>query len=143
MIITKEELARKLDGCEVGSEISQVDERDAKESGLVVVFGYSDDNVEFRGAIHDEIGCYEGTTVLLHKGGALDSDHECDCTYCAFKSIKGKCIELRAAWCAEPEYSWTYDIGIPHSSFDVMEGDKKFCRGIIVETAMLPSVQVG
>jgi hypothetical protein len=37
------------------SEINKAEERQAKDAGLVVVFGYSDDGVELRGAIHDEV----------------------------------------------------------------------------------------
>ena len=36
------------------------EERLAKENGLVVVFGYSDDNIELRGAINNEAGCFDG-----------------------------------------------------------------------------------
>lgn len=49
-----------LNGREYGDEITREEEAMAKAHGLVVVFGYSDDNMEFCGAITDEVGCYDG-----------------------------------------------------------------------------------
>ena len=43
-----------------------------KELGYVVVFSYSDDNMEFRGAINDEFACYYGGTVYLDKNGIIN-----------------------------------------------------------------------
>lgn len=37
----------------------------AKEAGLVIVYGASDDLMEFEGAIRDELGAYEGATAYL------------------------------------------------------------------------------
>lgn len=54
--MTAKELTAMLDGREVLGEISRVESETAKEAGLIVVYGYSDDNVEFRGAIDDEVG---------------------------------------------------------------------------------------
>ena len=51
------EFANRLSGREYMSEISAEEEREAREKGLVIVFGYSDDCIEFRGAIDDELGC--------------------------------------------------------------------------------------
>ena len=54
--MTAKELAEILSGREVGEEIIWGEERDIKDAGLVVVYGYSDDNVELCGAINDEVG---------------------------------------------------------------------------------------
>lgn len=67
MIMTLKEFAKILDGREYLHEITKEEEALAKELGFVVVFGYSDDNAELRGAIDDEIGCYDGG-VLEHDG---------------------------------------------------------------------------
>ena len=56
-------VAEALNGCEYGEELSPVMERSLKDGGVVVVFGASDDLTEFRGAIHDEGGGYEGSTI--------------------------------------------------------------------------------
>lgn len=54
--MTLKEFAKMLDGREYGGEITKEEEALAKELGFVVVFGYSDDNAELRGAIDDETG---------------------------------------------------------------------------------------
>jgi hypothetical protein len=53
-------LAALLTGREYRQEITRAEEADAKAAGLVVAFGASDDLLEFRGAIDDEVGCYDG-----------------------------------------------------------------------------------
>lgn len=48
--MTKEQMAALLNGREYGDEITRAEHQIARASGLVVVFGYSDDNMEVRGA---------------------------------------------------------------------------------------------
>lgn len=40
-----------------------------KEKRWVIFFPYSDDNIEIRGYINDEIGAYDGTNLLFYKKG--------------------------------------------------------------------------
>lgn len=47
--MTAKELAEMLFGRKYGMEITSEEARATKDAGLVVVYGYSDDNVEFRG----------------------------------------------------------------------------------------------
>ena len=67
------ELAAKLNGREYLQEITRGEAELAKASGLVVVYGASDDLIEFRGAIRDEGDCYDGGTVLIDAKGVLPS----------------------------------------------------------------------
>ena len=53
----------------LGVWITSEGARAAKDAGLVVVYGYSDDNVEFSGAIDEEVGAYEDTTIYITKDG--------------------------------------------------------------------------
>ena len=46
---------------------------DARRANCVIVFGMSDDLLEFSGAIEDEIGAYEGTKAYISKGGNFRS----------------------------------------------------------------------
>ena len=139
--MTKEQLAAQLNGREYGDEMSQQEELDAKVSGLVVVFGCSDDNIELRGAVYGEQGCYEGGEIKIHARGILE-DHEtpCDCDFCGYRAISQKCASIRALWCKEPDYSWTYKTAIPHACFDVLEDGGKYCRGIVFDWSALPSL---
>lgn len=84
------EFAKMLDGREIGCEITPEEERQAKELGYVVVFGYSDDNAEFRGAIDDEVGCYDGGEIFIDKEGIFG---DCDCKYARKAKENAKVIE--------------------------------------------------
>jgi hypothetical protein len=129
----KQELAKKLHGRQYLEEITKEEENYAKENNLVVVFGASDDNMEFRGIIYDEINCYDGGTAYLDKHGLLVN--ECDDDYCPhFIRIKEQATQIKAVW-DEEGYSWIYKTDIPHVTFDILNEDyedgMKYCKGII------------
>jgi hypothetical protein len=128
--MTKEELAQELNGREYRYEISREEAEVARENNLVVVFGYYDDLVEFRGAI-DRAWCLEGVTVSIDKNGLLENQCEYeDCPYFADRTEKAAKIE--AVWCPPDEnLSWSYKTEIPHATFNVMEGGEIYCRGIV------------
>ena len=131
---TKEQFAAMLNGREYGSEITPAEEREAKKSGLVVVLGYSDDNVEMRGCINDEFGAYDGTTLKLAGGVCLESHDECGCKYCGYEAIakNGKVIE--AIWDGPgAAATWTFKTDIPHATFMVTEDGELFCQGIVFD----------
>ena len=132
--MNKEQLAAQLDGREYGKEITKEEEAQAKAAGLVVVFGYSDDNMELRGAIYDELGCYNGGTAYLDKHGLIQSDCDQgeDCPY--FKRAQASAVTINAEW-GKNGYSWTYKTDIPHATFEIVEDGEKFCRGIVFSLA--------
>ena len=135
--MTAKELAIALTGREVGMEIMPGEERDAKDAGLVVVYGYSDDNVELCGAINDEVGAYSGTTVYLTPDGVLQ-EPDCgqdDCPYFAREREKAKTI--KAVWHDKGGPCWTFETDIPHETFTVMEDGEPFCVGIVFSMADL------
>ena len=66
--MTKKELAEKLNGRQYGDSFEDVLE-DAKQSGLVMVTGASDDLMEFAGAFRDEGGCFDGGRVYFDCDG--------------------------------------------------------------------------
>ena len=92
-------------------ELRPTEEEIAKDNGFVVVFGYSDDGAEFRGAIEDEIGCYNGGRVYEENGFYID-----------------------AVW-GRAYIPWTYDTNIPHESFSVWddEDDFLYCQAIVFD----------
>lgn len=127
--MTPAQLAKIMDGREYGHDITDEESKMADEQGLVVVFGYSDDNMEFMGFIQDEVSCWDGGTAYLTSAGLLES--ECDCTDCPyFAKEQSKAAKIEALWCNEG-YSWTYKTDIPHATFDIMEEGEKYCRGIV------------
>lgn len=137
-MFTKELLAERLNGREYTEEITKDEEAEAKIAGLVVVFGASDDLMEFRGAIRDELGAYNGTTALVYSGGVLPErdniDSDDDDALCAYFKNKDSALEIDAVWDDNTGgYSWTFKTAIPHATFDIMEGDEKYCRGIVFD----------
>ena len=126
--------AEKLNGREYGSEITRTEESEAKELGFVVVFGASDDLCEFRGAIDDEAGCYDGGIIHFDKNGIFE---DCDSDYKYVLAAKGLCKIIEAVWCGEGDYSWTYKTDVPHATFDVLEDGEKYCQGIVFDIQSL------
>ena len=115
--MTKEELATMLDGRQYRDETTTEIEQLAKENNLLIVFGASDDLCEFRGAIEDEFGCYDGGKITCEK---------------LPKSIE-------AVWCplerdsSDSNCSWAYKTELPHSTFRIYENDELYCVGIVVD----------
>lgn len=118
-----------LDGREYGNVITRDERNIADVLGFVVVFGASDDLMEFCGAIEDEFGCYNGGTAYLTKNGLFE---ECECNCKWSERVKLKCQSIEAVWHNSGEYNWTYDTDIPHEKFDIMEDEnEKYCQGIV------------
>jgi hypothetical protein len=145
--MTKEELAAMMAGATYDNFVRSYDlikqieaktglliEAEAKNHGLVVVFGASDDLMEFRGAIHDEIGCYNGGDAYVDGAGLLpdrDSIDDDDDALADYFVRKPSAKLIQALWCAEPGYSWTFTANIPHVTFEITEDGEPYCRGIV------------
>jgi hypothetical protein len=134
--LTKEQLAETLNGNEYGNEITKEQEQQAKENGLVVVFGYSDDNMELRGALDDEFGCYNGGEIKFTKEGKqVDED---DMEVLEKYNVVPKLITIDAVW-DEPfdetdeRCSFQYKADFPHSKFRIMEDGELYCVGIVFD----------
>lgn len=129
--MTNKELAALLDGNNYYNEITKEQETIAADNGLVVVFGYSDDNVELRGAIDDEVGAYDGTTFHVTRDGVLQMP-ECNCDECKYFGIaKRSAAEIKAVWHNTGDASWTFETTIPHETFRIYENGELFCIGIV------------
>ena len=109
--------------------------KEAALSGLVIVYGASDDLMELEGAISDEIGACDGVTIRVDKDGLIpdfDILNKEDKTalrdYFA-RETTGQTIEQ--LWCAEEDYSWTFKTHIPHVTFEIVEDGSRYCRGIV------------
>ena len=137
----KEYLAALLDGIQYPAHRSIAKDQieAAKAAGLVIVFGASDDLMEFEGAIRDEFGCYNGGTALIDAKGLLPEREniEDDDELQEYFKRKPVARKIEALWCKEDGYSWTYSTEIPHSTFDVLEGEDRYCRGIVFALADL------
>jgi hypothetical protein len=143
MIMTKEKLATILSGREYGDEITSDEEELAKASGLVVIFGASDDLIEFRGAIDREEDCYGQSIFVLAQDGMRFPDFNEFCRTADFHNEKAveKYFEIKkqnkatikVKWNEDglSEYAWEISADIPYSEFDIWEDGKKYSKGII------------
>ncbi len=133
------ELAAQITGRDYGRTLTKAEAEQAKEAGLVVVYGASDDLMEFEGAIYDEFGCYDGGTALVDAKGLLDrdqiddSDDEAIADYVARKK---HAAEIKAIWSNEGA-AWRYETTIPHETFEIFEDGEVWCRGIVFALADL------
>lgn len=95
----------------------------AKDNGFVIVYGASDDLMEFEGAICDEGGCFDGGEVYFNKNGVTEEEGE---------------NVIEALWCDseavdenENMITWSYKTDIPHETFMIYQYGEPYCRGIV------------
>jgi hypothetical protein len=145
--MTKEELAARLQGTQYpfSRNAPKGIFAEAKAAGLLIVYGASDDLMEFDGAFRDELGCYEGGTALIDAEGLLDRsqvDDDDDEAICAFVLRKRAARSIEAIW-NQDGYSWIYQTDIPHATFEVMEDDETYCRGLVIAMQDLTPAALG
>lgn len=138
-MLTKETLAAILGGREIGEEISNEECKSAESAGLVVVFGASDDLIEFRGSFCDEGNCYDGGDFQIDANGLLPDFDDCEDEESAADYFKRKSNTktIKAIWDRGDGVSWSYETDIPHATFRVMEDGDVYCIGIVFELAAL------
>lgn len=133
--MTPQELADILQGREYPNDVTKEIAMLAKENGLVIVHGGSDDIMYFAGSMAEEIGAYNGHTAHIDVRGIVPEfadlcrDEDEDGLRRYFAS-EGKCREINAVW-GEDDISWQYKTSIPHVTFDIMEDGEVYCRGIV------------
>lgn len=127
--------ASALNGSTYPFEPKQEIQRAAKECGIVIVFGASDDLMEFRGAIWAELSAYKGRVAYLTGSGLVVN--ECGNDECPhYVRAKAKADAIRAVWSEkEDDPCWTYETDIQHATFEVTEDGEVYCRGIVFDLA--------
>lgn len=124
--MTVKEYAEMLNDREYGYPQFTKDEiKIAKENGFIIVYGASDDLMEFDGSLYEEAGCYDGGKVYFYKTGAGNEDFP-----------GSNCIE--AVWCDKERtdsegnvIAWTYKTDIPHETFMIYDGGEPYCEAIV------------
>ncbi len=137
-IMTKEEIAARLDGFGYPFTPPKDVQIDARAVGLVIVYGASDDLMELCGAIDDEISACDGVTIWLNEDGVFDETEcadRCNHFESAFQHVREYGQKIVALWDPGDWYSWRYETAIPHVTFEIVEDGQKYCRGIIFAVA--------
>lgn len=145
-LMTKEELAQTLTNLPYPLQVPPHLLTLARETGLVIVYGESDDRLKLAGAIEQDINALFGTTIFFDQDGLLVNECEADeqCPY--YIHVTEKAVALDAHWWSEltadtgylglkGKVSWTYSTTIPHATFDIMSGDDVYCRGLVFALA--------
>ena len=115
--MTLKEFCEEISGKEYGyPQFTDEEIETAEENGFVIVYGYSDDCIEFDGAIRDEAECFGDGKVYFDRDGIG----------------KNKPNMIEALWDRE-NISWIYQTEIPHDTFMIYEGGELFCVGIVFD----------
>ena len=118
--MTKEELANLIDGSEYGDDLSNYI-LVARKNGYVIVFGCSDDLIEFEGVICDEAGAHDGKKIYFNANGIIEDMSKNTIT--VFRNTKTDMNGNPA--------SWVYETEIPCARFNIMEDNFVYCEGLI------------
>ncbi|WP_067097845.1 hypothetical protein [Marinomonas atlantica] len=129
------ELTNKLNGTQYPLRISSEMRESLKKSNLLIIYGASDDLIEFDGAFRDEVGVHDGGHVLIHREGILGNRDELDTDDELMQWLDHKAAskEVEAVWC-NGEFSWSYKTQIPHTTFEILDGEEKYCLGMVIST---------
>jgi len=132
-----EEWAQMLNGREYGNEVTLREDYDAGQDGIVIIYGQSDDLMEFRGAINDEEDCYNGGTVYIDPDTKKLFKNDCgdgDCPYA--EKLMLQCPKIVAVW-GDSHASWVYETDIPHETFNIFDDGELYCVGIVFDVSDL------
>lgn len=132
--MTLKEFATQLDGMEYGEIVNIYHNYHglldiAKDNGFVVVYGASDDLLEFDGAYRDEAGgVFDGGIVTFDSDGTSDDGKEHRNTIKAFW-----CGQIDGEKVRDYQATWEYETDIPHETFRIYEEGELFCIGIVFD----------
>jgi hypothetical protein len=127
MFETAKELAALLDGREYRQELTEEESQQAKQLGLVVVFGRSDDTARLTGAINDDTDCYDGGDITIYKDGLLEYCAD-ECSHYREALEKSKIILVH--W--QNDYpNWMYETNMHHEKFTIIRDGQEYCDGIV------------
>lgn len=120
----KEELSQRLNGREYRNDITPLDIKEAKDARLVIVYGASDDLMEFEGAISEEFG----TEAYFNKNG--DLIEYCSDEYVHYHNVRKMANKIDAKY---NNGVWNYNTNIPNSKFQIFDEKELYCNRIIFD----------
>jgi hypothetical protein len=146
MTMTTTEFANLLDGRTIGNEITNEEKAIANQHGLIVIYGASDDLMEFEGAMSDEVGVFTGGKACFTKEGVIMSNDDDEIARAlellkdnGFDVTRLAVNEVEAVWDETVDFgegdiqcSWQYKTEIPHEKFRIYEDTDLYCVGIVI-----------
>ena len=131
--MTKEKLAEILDGRPIGNEVSKDILDIASKYGFLIVFGASDDLIEFYGLFYDEAGAPD--EILIDREGVIsidDNEREVLEKFGFYRQVIQEAKSIKAIWNDDGNPVWTYETKLPHAKFTIWEDEEKYCEGIVI-----------
>ena len=121
-----EVFAKKLGTRPMGDEAPYHMVCEAQRQRYLVIFGSSDDLVEICGYHHYEFNALRPITLYVTR----------NCVYSADTIYPSTAKSIHAEYSAPTTNNpalWKFTTDIPHVTFDVMEGNELFCRGLVID----------
>ena len=129
-----QQLAEEVDGLQYPLYIPKNLIAKAKNERLVILYGSSDDLMEFEGAILDEVGIGDGGKVTIGPNGLVpeweDLNKDNPKIVKDYLENQDKNNTITAIW-DDKGVPWTYKTTIPHYQFAVLEDDDVYCLGLV------------
>lgn len=110
------EWAEKLNNIEYPADEIWNMRKQFEEDGVVVVYGASDDLIEFEGVIQDEGDCYNDKVFYLNKEGLTTSYRK---NY------------VKVTHPHDGTVQFNYETNIPCEWFNVVEDGELYCKGFV------------
>lgn len=110
------EWAEKLNNIEYPADEIWDMRKQFEEDGVVVVYGASDDLIEFEGAIQDEGDCYNDKVFYINKEGLTTSYSK---NY------------VKVTHPHDGTVQFNYETNIPCEWFNVVEDGELYCKGFV------------
>lgn len=115
--MTKDELAKKLDGIDYLEIHRRMEEFSVRYPEFLIAVPYSDDLIITSGAIFDEFGAFEGVKLNVVEGKIVGSNNEYG--------------DIIAIW--DDYTAWTLNSNKIHASFDIVDDGFEYGNGIIID----------
>lgn len=143
--LTKEKMAELLDGHDVLNRNMHGIPTNIEicNNNLVVMFGHSDDLIEVRGAVHNEIDSYgDDKLALVLAGEKIDDDEDVmnidipgifRLSDDYDQSNNPRLITVRYGSEENTQADWEFDTYMPHATFMLYLKGKPFCKGIVID----------
>ncbi|MBQ8806584.1 MAG: hypothetical protein IJZ68_09100 [Bacteroidaceae bacterium] len=120
------EFAENLGTRPTGDEVPYHMVCEAQHQRYLVIFGASDDLVEICGHHHYEFDAFRPTTLYVTRNRVYSSDEIHPTT------AKPIHVEYSTPTATNPAL-WKLTTEIPHATYNIMDGDELFCKGLVID----------
>ena len=149
-MLTHEKVAQTLNGREYPIRLSREEKTLYRENGIVIIHPYSDDGMEFDGAMDDEADCFNGGSAYVCREGVIDGISEDEINdppdtvediLAMARLLKGSIVVTAVASDSEDDPAWRYELPIPHSTFELMEDGEVMAVCAVFSINDLPELE--